>query len=302
MNSRVREYIASTLAVAKDTVNGVREDDCLGLAAEIAYYGLFSLFPFFLFLRSLVPYLPGKEAVVDRLMEALAALVSADSRLYEIVEENVVEQLQAQSTALLSVSVVLTLWGASNGFNILIKALNRAHGIEDTRSWIHRRILALVLTLAAALFIPVAVTSVILGPRFGATVSRLVGVEVLDVVWRISRWPLAIVFLMLAMAIIYYLSPHRPTGREWRWLPPGGVFAVVALIAVSAGFSWFISQSFFELRWLTYGAIGAVIVLLFWFYLLGLAVLIGGEINAAVERHTEGGGGRADTVAAEDCF
>src|SRR5660397_225012 len=109
MGSRARGYSSAVLSVVRGVVWGVRRDDCLGLAAEIAYYGLFSLFPFLLFLRSLVPYLPGREQVVVRLAEGLGALISTDSRLYQIVDENVVQQLHTQNNALLSVSVILAL-------------------------------------------------------------------------------------------------------------------------------------------------------------------------------------------------
>jgi len=288
MGSRARGYSSVVLSAVRGVVWGVRRDDCLGLAAEIAYYGLFSLFPFLLFLRSLVPYLPGREQVVVRLAEGLGALISTDSRLYQIVDENVVQQLHTQNNALLSVSVVLTLWGASTGFNILIKALNRAYGLTDTRSWYHRRLLALLLTIAAAVFIPTAVTVVVLGPRFGEFAANLVGVDVVDLAWRLLRWPVVMAFLLLAMALIYRLAPDGSGGRRWRWFSPGGIFSVVAIIATSVGFSWFLTLDVFELKWLTYGAIGAVIVILFWFYMMGLAVLVGGEINAVTDSRREG--------------
>ncbi len=270
-------------AVPKRVFWGTVEDDCLGLSAQIAYYGLLSLFPFLLFLRALVPHLPGKGEVIERTLHGLELMVTPESRLYEIVRDNIVDQLDAGSSTLLSVGVLLTLWGGSSSFAVLIKAINRAYAIRETRSWQRRRLLAVAMTLMTALFIPMGVTLVLLGPSFGETLGRLVGAEwAVHAVWRAVRWPAVVAFLTIGLAVIYYFAPNTP--QRAMHVLPGSFFAVIAIIGSSLGFSWFIGLNLFELKWFTYGAIGTVIVILFWMYLMGLAVLIGAELNDAVGR------------------
>ncbi len=271
--------------VPRDVLWGVYRHDCLSLAAQMAYYGLFSLFPFLLFLRALVPHVPGSEQLAPAILDGLAALVGTNSRLYEIVRDNVVEQIQTRHPTLLSAAVVLTLWSASSGFSVLLKAVNRAYGVQDSRSWYRRRVLAVLLTLAAALLIPTGVALVLLGPRFGRTIIEITGAAgFVDLAWRVSRWPLTLLLLVAGMALIYLVAPDRKL--RWRSVAPGSLFAVAAVVLSSLGLSWFLSSGVFRVRWLTYGAIGTVIVILFWMYLMAFAVLVGAEINSALGRET----------------
>lgn len=268
--------------VPLDVVRGVDGHDCLGLSAQMAYYGLFSLFPFLLFLRSLVRHLPGKTQVIEAVLDGLAALVTTDSRLYEIVRDNIVEQLDAGSPTLLSVSVVLMLWGASSAFSALINAINRAYGVKETRSWKRRRLMGIVLTVVAAILIPAGVSLVLLGPRFGDFLAEVTDSGTVQTIWTIVRWPGVFLLLVPPMTAIYLVAPD--ISQKWRWALPGALVAVGAIILSSLAFSWFIGLNMFELKWFTYGAIGTVIVILFWMYLIAFSVLVGAELNAAVGR------------------
>lgn len=258
-------------------------DDCLGLAAEIAYFGLFSLFPFLLFLRSLVPYLPWTETLVVRGLETLGSLVSPSSELYRIVAENVLFQVETANQTLLSLGALLTLWSASSVFGVLIKAMNRAYGLEETRSWYQRRGMAVVLMLVLVLLVPAGFSLLLVGPWIGHLIGLYVGGEHgFEAAWGIARWALVFVFLAGSLALLYYYAPNA--ARRWRWLTPGSVIAVAAMVAESLGLSLILGSRLFRPQWLTYGAIGAAIVIVFWLYLIGLSVLMGAEVNAAVER------------------
>ena len=266
-----------------ETLGGIWRDDCLGLSAEIAYFGLFSLFPFLLFLRALVPYTPWSEKLVDAGLEALATLVSPGSELYRIVAENVIFQVRTASQTLLSIGAILTLWSASSVFAVLIKALNRAYGLQETRSWHFRRGLAVVLTLVMLVLVPAGFALLLAGPFIGRLIGRYVGgAQGFEAVWGFVRWPLIFVFLAAALAIVYYYAPN--TRQRWHWLTPGSLVAVAMVVVESLGLSWALSFRLFRPQWLTYGAIGAAIIIVFWFYLIGFSVLVGAEVNAAVER------------------
>ncbi|MCL5735824.1 MAG: YihY/virulence factor BrkB family protein [Actinobacteria bacterium] len=271
-------------AGTKDLASGIYRHDCVGLAAQIAYSFLFSLFPFLLFLRALVAYFPGAATIGDRLLQGLADLVSTNSRLYQIVESSIFKEIDATSTTLLSIGIVLTLWSASGAIMTLTKAVNRAYGLDETRSWQRRRLMAGGLAVAGAVVIPVGALFLLFGSWIGDQIGNHFGRgSVLHVLWIGLRWPVIVAFLVLFMAGFMYLAPSRK--QRWYGVWPGATFTVGAIIGASLGLSWFLTQTVFQVKWLTYGAIGTAIVLLFWAFLGGLMILVGGEINAVVVKH-----------------
>jgi membrane protein len=289
MPSRLRRFEAGLARGTKQVAHGVYRHDCLGLAAQISYSALFSLFPFLLFLRALMAYFPYSEQLGNRLLEGLAQFISADSRLYQIVEKSVFEEIGATSAALLSVGVVLTLWSASGAVMVLIKAVNRAYGLTETRSWQRRRLMAVVLAIAGAVLVPAGLLLLVFGSWVGDAIGRELGSgSGLHILWVGMRWPVVFILLVVALGAFFYFAPDAR--QRWYSVIPGALFAVAAIIGASVGLSWFLSQSVFQVRWLTYGVIGTAIVLLFWAFLIGLMTLIGGEINAAVRRAVDAAG------------
>ncbi len=267
----------------KDIFWGLYRQDCLGLSAQVAYSALFSLFPFLLLLNALVAYVPGGERVGDWLLGGLRNLVSIDSRLYEIVNDNVFFEIGALSATLLSVGVILTLWSASGAVMVLLKAVQRAYELEETRSWQKRRSMAVVWSVAGVVIIPAGVLLLVFGHWIGNLIADKTGTHsTLHLLWIGLRWP--VVFLLLVGVLAIFFRYGSSVRHKWYGVFPGAVFAVATIIGVSVGLSWFVTQSVLQVRWLTYGAIGTVIVLLFWAFMIGLMVLIGAQINAVVYR------------------
>jgi membrane protein len=282
----------------KDLAEGIYRHDCLGLAAQIAYSFLFSLFPFLLFIRALVAYFPGASQIGDRLLQGLADLVTTDSRLYQIVESSIFKEVNAASTTLLSIGIVLTLWSASGAVMTLIKAVNRAYGLEETRSWYRRRLMAAGLAVAGAVVIPIGVLTVVFGSWIGDLIGRNLGEDsFFRLLWIGLRWPAVVVLLILLVMGFMHVAPAKR--QRWSAIVPGAVFTVAAIIGSSVGLSWFLTQSIFQVRWLTYGAIGTAIVLLFWAFVSGLMILVGGEINAVVDKSLTAKGSRSGRAGAE---
>jgi membrane protein len=270
----------------KHLAAGIYRHDCLGLAAQIAYSFLFSLFPFLLFLRALVAYFPGADRIGDFLLSGLADLVTVDSRLYEIVESSIFKEVNAANTTFLSVGIVLTLWSASGAVMTLFKAVQRAYGLEENRSWYRRRLMAGAVAVAGAVVIPVGVLLIVFGSWIGDQIALRMGDgSVLHVLWVGLRWPFVVGLLVALIGVFMHVAPSKR--QRWYGVVPGAAFTVAAGIGASLGLSWFLTQSVFQVRWLTYGAIGTAIVLLFWAFLGGLMVLVGGEINAVVAWMTE---------------
>jgi membrane protein len=257
--------------------------DCVGLASQVAYSALFSLFPFLLFLQALAAYIPTTSRLNDWLLGGLGDLVSTNSRLYEIIKTNVFAEVGATSITLLSIGVILTLFSASSAIMTLIKAVNAAYGLEETRSWQRRRAMAVGLAVAGAILIPSGISLLVFGSWMGDRIAaHWGGHSLFFLLWAGLRWPVVFLALVGALGAFFRLAPS--TRQRWYSVLPGALFSVGAVIGVSAGLSWFVSQTVLQVRWLTYGAIGTVIVLLFWAFLGGFMLLVGAEINAAVRR------------------
>jgi membrane protein len=284
--SSLRRIFVSLGRGIKDIFWGLYRQDCLGLSSQVAYSALFSLFPFLLLLNALVAYVPGGERVGDWLLGGLRNLVSTDSRLYEIIDKNVFFEVGALSATLLSVGVILTLWSASGAVMVLIKAVQRAYELEETRSWQKRRSLAVLWAIAGVVVIPVGVLLLVFGHWIGDLIAQETGTHsTLHLLWIGLRWP--VVFLLLVGVLSIFFRYGSSVRHKWYGVFPGAMFSVGTIIGVSVGLSWFVSQSVLQVRWLTYGAIGTVIVLLFWAFLIGLMVLIGAQVNAVVYRAVE---------------
>lgn len=255
----------------------IQEDNSLGYAAQLAYYFLFALFPFFLFLTALLGYLP-IGGLMDQIIEMLARVMPPEA--LKLVEENLHELTVDQRGGLLSFGIALALWTSSSAIVAVMDALNRAYGVREGRPLWKVRGIAILLTIAFSAFIILGLVLLMFGPHIGAWVANQVGLgPAFEVTWNVARWPVIVFFLIFGIAVLYYFTPD--VEQDWKWITPGSVFAVVLWILASLGFSYYVGN--FGDYSVTYGSIGAIIVLLTWMYVTGLVILIGGEINSIIE-------------------
>ena len=263
--------------------SSVQEKNFLGQAAQLAYYFLFALFPFFLFLTALLGYLPIPN-LMAQIMDLLAQTLPGEA--LSLVRDNVAALVTEQRGGLLSFGILAALWASSSAITATSDALNRAYGVKDGRPWWKIRGTAILLTLGFSLFIIAAVILLMFGPHLGSWMANAVGLgSIFETVWNILRWPVIVGLMMVALAILYYFAPD--VEQEWRWVTPGAVFAAVGWILSSLGFSYYVNN--FASYNKTYGSIGAVIVLLTWMYLTGFFIIVGGEINVEIEHAAPGG-------------
>jgi membrane protein len=170
---------------------------------------------------------------------------------------------------------------------VLIKAVNRAYRLEETRSWQRRRAMAAGLAVTGALLIPLGILVLVFGDRLDTLmIDRFGHGSTLQLLWAGLRWP--VVFLALVGITGAFFAVAPSVRQKWYSILPGALFSVGAIIGASSALSWFVSQRVLRVSWLTYGAIGTVIVLLFWAFLGALMVLVGVEINAAIRRAVVG--------------
>ena len=273
----------SITQLVKRVAHEIVADDITGYAAQLAYYFLFSLFPFLLFLTALLGYVP-----IPNLMEKIMALVGAvlPGAALQLMEDNVRELITNQKSGLLSFGILVALWSASSAISAISDALNRAYGVKEGRPYWKVQGTAILLTLGLAFFAPTAMILLIFGPQIGGFIAGKVGLgSVFHIFWEVVRWPVILFFLTFTMALLYYFTPD--VEQDWKWITPGAVFTVIGWILVSLGFGFYVDH--FGAYNKTYGTIGAVIILLTWMYLSGMLLLIGGEINAEIEHASASG-------------
>jgi membrane protein len=258
-------------------------DELAGRCAELAYYFLFSVFPLLLFLTTLLGYLAG---ISPRLRHVLFVYVSSISPSHDVTAllTTTLDQMTlSRGGAKLSLSLLAALWVASSGMLALGRTLNKANGVDETRPWWKRRLVAMALTVGISVLIAGALIVMIYGRRIGEALADEMGVaSVFVAAWHVLRWPLVLAFMLLAFEAIYNFAPSRSPGARRLWGTPGAVVGVGLWVAVSIGLQLYLGEV--ESFALTYGSLGAVIVLLLWFYLIAFAIVVGGEVNSVLSR------------------
>lgn len=253
-------------------------DDYFGIAAQLSYYFILSLFPLLIFIVSLFPYLPVTQA---DLLGLLRDFVPHESM--KLIETNL-EQLSQKNSKILSFGLIGTLWSASNGINAIMKALNRAYEVKEARSFLRARLTAILLTLAMIVVIAIALLLPVFGKHIGVFLfSKLELSSQFLSVWNALRWLVSSLIIFIIFIGLFWLAPSKKF--SCRSAIPGALFATIGWILTSYAFSYYVDQ--FGNYSAAYGSIGAIIVLMVWFYLSGVIIIIGGEINAFYSRENK---------------
>ncbi|HWR13902.1 MAG TPA: YihY/virulence factor BrkB family protein [Terriglobales bacterium] len=259
-------------------ING--DDDVFGRAAELAYFFFLALFPALIFATAVLGLMAGpgselRQSLLDYLARAMPPSAS------ELVRQTLDQTTQASGGGKLSFGILAALWSASAGMAAIMDTLNIAYEVEESRPWWKKRSVAIALTIGVTALTLISLAVILFGGNIADFVSQHVGLGgALTVTWKVVQWPLALVCLSVVFAMVYYFAPNVEQ-RTWHWVTPGAVIGMVLWLAASFVFRVYLH--FFNSYSATYGALGAVIILLLWFYITGLAILIGGEINSVIE-------------------
>src|SRR5579859_3404 len=267
--------------LVKQVWTEIDHNDVLNRASELAYNFLLSIFPLLLFLLSVLGIF-AKEgtALRNQLFSGLAHLVPPSAS--NLISQTVNEITQSSGGGKLTFGIVFFLWSASGGISTMISVLNAAYHVHDRRPWYKVRAIVLAITLALAILIVLALTVVLLGGYIANFVDNRVGLGTsLLLAWKVLQWPLAFFFISFAFALVYYFGPDVKE-RHWHWITPGSVAGVLLWLISSFGLRMYLH--FFNSYSKTYGSLGAVMILLLWFYITGLAFLVGGEVNAVIKQ------------------
>jgi len=270
------------VAVLVKAFRNFTSHDMSTYAAGLAYHVLFAIFPFIIFLIALFSFFELSDFFEWLRSQARAFLPPpAMDQVNRVINE-----MQLPQKGLLSLGAATALWLASQGIRAIISALNVAYDARETRPAWKLYPLSILYTAGAAAVLILAAGLLIVGPQAMQWLAQKVGLESLFVtLWTWVRLPAALLLVSLTVALIYYVAPDVPPGipHKFKLITPGSVLAVVIWAASSAGFSYYV-QNFGNYS-VTYGSIGAVIVLLLYLDLSAAALLYGAEVNAIIERH-----------------
>jgi membrane protein len=269
----------------KQAVNDFSEDDGASLGASMAFSFFLALFPFLIFLAALAGFIGawiGVENLFDQAMATMEEGLPGEAQA--VVGGVLGEVLQTQSGGLLSFGAIGALWAAAGGIGALITALNRAYDVEEARPFWKARIVMVGLALGLSLLILLAFITYIFGGQIGSWVAGYFGMgPVFETVWNMLRWPFIAVMVLFALALVYYFGPA--VQQQFRFISPGSVLATILWFIATAGFSIYVSN--FADYSATYGSIGAIIILLMWLYITGMIIVLGGELNAVIQKATD---------------
>ena len=269
--------------VAKRTWESILTDRLFGRAAELGFYFLFALFPT-LFSASSILGLAARSAdqFYDKLLNYLA-LVIPTSALGTVLE-TFNETTAAATPGKMTFGLIAAIWSASVGISAIQDTLNVVYKVQDTRSFLRARIYAIGLTIILTVVVTLILIAMLGGDLVAAVANHRIYNHFLSIAAAFSAkligGTIATALLALSFAVIYYWAPDVKA-RCWHWLTPGGTIGILGWLLASFGLRIYLH--FFNSYSVTYGSLGAVIILLTWFYITGLMLLVGAEINSEIE-------------------
>jgi membrane protein len=277
MLGRLRVTLTWAEILRRTFVDAIFKHNCLGMAAQLAYYFFFSLFPALLFLIAVASYFPISR-LIDEIVGALGQF--APPEFLTIVTSQIRKISNDQQGGLLTLGILTALWSSSTAMTAIIDTVNHAYSVEEGRSWWKVRLLAIALTVGVAIFVLASFALIIAGPQMAEPLAETLGLgAALEWAWRVLEWPIAFLLASTGIAMVFYFAPD--VKQEWSWLLPGTMFATVLWLLASLGFRYYVINVTHYTE--TYGALGGAMVLLLWFYISGFVLLLGAVMNAKIE-------------------
>lgn len=274
---------ATIKQVAQRTWKSLQADRVFGRAAELGFYFFFALFPALFCAASILGMVARSAHQIYTNLLGYLALVVPTSALGTVLH-TFNQTTAAASSGKITFSLLGAIWSASVGISAIQDTLNDVYKIEDTRSYLGARFKAIALTFLVTVMVTISLSSMfgagfvaryVEGIVSGHTATLIAGIGI-----QVAAWIVATLLLILVFAVIYYWAPDWRR-RRWRWLTPGSLIGIAGWLIASIALRIYLN--YFNNYAVTYGSLGAVIILLTWFYITGLMLLVGGEINSEIE-------------------
>lgn len=271
------------LELGKRVYHKVIEAECLEHAAAMAFFILFAMFPFFLFLTTVIGYLH-----IPHLLEYV--LNSAErllpGQVFDLFQDNIRDLFSSKKRVLLSLGFILTLWSSSTAVISMMKAMNKVCSVQEGRPYWKVRLTAFSLVIGLSLLFFLALVLLIFGSKIVSLITAMLNLGVVfRITWNLMIIPVILLLMLLAVATVYFFAPDVKQKRKWITL--GTVFTILCWIGAFFAFSYYIKN--FSSYDRTYGSLGAVIILLMWLYISGFIILVGAAINSVIEHSSNEG-------------
>ena len=269
--------------IVKHTWISLLDDNLVGRAAELGFFFIFALFPGLFTATSLLGLAARSASQIYYLLLGYLAIVIPPAAMQTVlVTFN--ETTTAATSGKLTFGLVAAIWSASVGFSAIQDSLNIVYKVKETRSYLAARLSAIGVTIILSVLITLILTTLLGGDFFARVLSHRIPYHLLAIILaftsRLLSWIFATAILSIFFAVIYYFAPDVKTSH-WHWLTPGAAIGIIGSLLASVGLRLYVH--FFNNYSVTYGSLGAVIILLTWFYLTGLMLLLGAEINSEIE-------------------
>ncbi len=274
----------SAFFVLKQTLRGFSDDGGTDLAAALTYYSVLAIFPALIALLSLVGVFGQAEESVDKILEILAPLVSAD--VIERIREPLTQIASSQAAGLtLVIGVLGALWSASGYVGAFSRALNRIYEVEEGRPFWRLRPMQLILTVTTVVLCAVSLVILIVSGPVAESIGKAIGVgDDLVTVWDYAKWPVLALVVMVIVALLYHFTPNVAFVK-FRVISVGAFVAILVWLVASIGFAFYVAQ--FSSYNKTYGSVAGVVVALLWLWITNVALLFGAQLDSELERGRE---------------
>jgi membrane protein len=275
----------SWIETLKRTVREFKDDNLTDWAAALTYYGILALFPALIALVSLVGLVADPKSITDTLTKLISSIgpVSAVDTFKGPIDQ--ITSNRAGAGVALIAGLAVALWSASGYVGAFIRASNAIYEVEEGRPFWKLRPLQIVVTLIMVLLAALVLVALVVTGPLASAVGDAVGLSSTAVtIWNIAKWPVLVAVLLLMFGLLYHASPNVKLPR-FRWVTPGSVLAVLTWAVASALFAFYVAN--FGSYNKTYGALAGVVVFLVWMWITNIAILLGAELNAELERSRE---------------
>lgn len=261
----------------KNLLIGIGEDEVTGAGAQLTYYFILSIFPFLIFLLSIISFTP---LVGEEVLTSLFAILPGEART--VVSGIVNELIASRSETLLSTSIILSLWTGSLGITGLFKSINKAYNVKETRPYWKHKLLSVIFTVTLAALMIIVLSMLVFGEVIANQIFSYFGAqEVFYEFWQTIRIIVPLLSLVTVFTGLYIIAPSTTKNNriKIRYALPGAIFTSLGWIITSVGFSFYVRN--FGSYTATYGSLGGIIILLVWLNLTNIIIVIGAEVNGA---------------------